>query len=99
MELASELGQVKGQVDALTPERYTITLVNTEQYPFNNSKLTVALNCTYPNAYYQVAYAVEYSNGSVGNITVCNKLRNGFQIAYTGGATSVTLNIWICGTL
>ena len=63
-----------------------VTLVNTKQYPFNDSAATVAIypeqNCTD----YVVLTELVESEGEVGDIQVCNKAVNGFCIAFSGSA-------------
>lgn len=78
----------------------TATLNNTQKYPFNNSKKTIALsgsNIRYNKNYTIIAEVENFSGGCVGEIAVSDKLLNGFKIAYTGSAKSVDLKIYVQG--
>lgn len=78
----------------------TATLNNTQKYPFNNSKKTIALsgsNTRYNKNYTIIAEVENFSGGCVGEIAVSDKLLNGFKIAYTGSAKSVDLKIYVQG--
>ncbi|CAK7047451.1 MAG: hypothetical protein BACD_02332 [Bacteroides rodentium] len=86
------------QLADMTGEVLTVSLTNSQQYPFNNSKKTVALTHPRNHLYYTVtAEVLEYSGGCVGDIEVTEKLVNGFKIEYTGSATSVTLKVFVKG--
>lgn len=78
----------------------TATLTNTQKYPFNNSKKTIALsgaNVRY-NKDYTVTVEVEsYSGGCVGDIVISDKLLNGFKVAHTGSANTVNVKIYVQG--
>lgn len=83
-------------------EGFTLTamLTNTQKYPFNNSKKTIALsgsNIRYNKNYTIIAEVENFSGGCVGEIAVSDKLLNGFKIAYTGSAKSVDLKIYVQG--
>lgn len=78
----------------------TATLNNTQKYPFNNSKKTIALsgsNIRYNKNYTIIAEVENFSGGCVGEIAASDKLLNGFKIAYTGSAKSVDLKIYVQG--
>lgn len=79
-----------------SPEEKSVTLNNTVAYPFNNSETTVAIS-TRKTGNYTVETEVTDSNGNVGEIVVSAKQYNGFKIAFTGSAKSVTLKIKIRG--
>ena len=73
------------------------TLTNNQRWPFNNSLASVAFAHQRNNLEYAVHCEVQQSvGGAVGSIGVSNKQLNGFDIAYDGSATSVT--IWYCVT-
>lgn len=78
----------------------TATLTNTQKYPFNNSKKTIALsgaNVRY-NKDYTVTVEVEsYTGDCVGDIVVSDKMLNGFKIAHTGSAKTVNVKIYVQG--
>ncbi|GHV39057.1 hypothetical protein FACS189490_02020 [Clostridia bacterium] len=74
----------------------TATLTNTLAYPFNNSLATVSISPAKASDGYTVL--TEYGGAnSVGNVSITNKLLNGFQIEFDGSATGVTVNYTIIG--
>lgn len=75
----------------------TVTLQNTEDFPFNNSQVTVPISVERDNQNYLVDYEVTEATGNVGDIIVSAKLVNGFKIEHTGSATSVTVKYQILG--
>lgn len=94
--LVYELKHLRHAVSLLTGEHHRVVLKNREAYPFNNSKITVALNRIWENGEYLVLVQVVRSvGGDVGQIHVTDKMRNGFQLAYTGSAKEVTLDLRI----
>lgn len=79
-------------------ETMTVTLTNTQEYPFNNSEQTVPLPQERNHADYTVAAeVVEYSGGFPGEIIISAKLLNGFKVASTGSAESVTVKLYVKG--
>ena len=94
----SLLRQLSDKVEAQAGEQIEVTLTNTQQYPFNNSNKAVQLGTNRNKKNYTVLVEVLSSEGGgVGEITISNKLLNGFQIAYTGAASSVTVNCIVQG--
>lgn len=83
--------------NAVSSETGTVTLTNSARYPFNNSQKTVALKTARPNAQYVVVAQIAASTGNVGEIEVSDILENGFKLAYTGSAKSVTVKYKIIG--
>ena len=76
----------------------TVTLTNTQEYPFNNSVKTVSLPQGRNHVDYTVtAEVVEYSGGFPGEIIISAKLQNGFKVAFTGSAKSVTVKLYVKG--
>lgn len=78
----------------------TATLTNTKKYPFNNSVQTLAIPQTSTRTTKDYTVTVEvtdYSGGCVGDIVVSDKMLNGFKVAHTGSATSVSLKIYVQG--
>ena len=77
----------------------TKTLTNSQQFPFNNSKVSVALGKTLANAEYEVviASAVSSNGANVGEIVVSERQANGFKMAHTGSASSVTVTYFVIG--
>ncbi|MBQ7391119.1 MAG: hypothetical protein IJV73_00385 [Clostridia bacterium] len=85
-------------VDKLhTVETGTVTLTNSAKYPFNNSQKTVALAAQRNTPAYVVITEAKSFVGNVGEIVVSDILANGFKIAFTGSATSVTVEYKILG--
>lgn len=78
-------------------EIQTVTLTNTQKFPFNDSQKTIALNTVRKTLNYDVSWEVVSANGNVGDITVFDKQLNGFKISFDGSATSVTLKLRIKG--
>lgn len=78
-------------------ERGTVELTNSGTYPFNNSQKSVALSASKENGDYFVLTEVTDFDGNVGEIAITNKLSNGFKIAFTGSAKSVTVNYTVIG--
>lgn len=94
----SLLRQLSDKVEAQAGEQIEVTLTNTQQYPFNNSNKAVQLGTNRNKKNYTVLVEVLSSEGGgVGEILVTNKLLNGFQIAYTGAASSVTVKCIVQG--
>lgn len=90
--------QMRDSIDGLESEKLTVTLTNTLGYPFNNSKKAVQLSKSRNTADYTVeTEVVSATGGGVGDLEISGKLLNGFQLNYTGGATSVTVNCYVRG--
>lgn len=81
----------------ITPEEQTVTLTNSADYPFNNSQTSLSLVTTRATKNYTVEAEVSSTDGNVGEIEVTDKTLNGFKVAYTGSARSVTINLKIRG--
>jgi hypothetical protein len=82
----------------LQGDTMTVTLTNTQQYPFNNSQQTVALATPRNNLDYTVTYEiVSETGGFAGDVIISAKLVNGFKVEFTGSATSVTVKLYIKG--
>ena len=74
----------------LAGETMTVTLTN--------SQATVSLAQTRNHLDYTVtAEVVEYSGGFPGEIEISAKLLNGFKVAFTGSAASVTVKLYVKG--
>lgn len=80
-----------------TVEEKTITLTNTQNYPFNNSQKTVSLSNTRTTAAYSVEVEVLEHSGDVGDVLISDKLLNGFKVRYDGSAKSATVKLIIKG--
>ena len=84
----------------LQGETATVTLKNTQQYPFNNSTQSVALKTERNHMDYTVeTEIVDYTGGFPGDIVITDKLLNGFKMAHTGSAKSVTVKIYVKGVI
>lgn len=96
--LAIMVQQNRRRLETVLGERGTATMTNTQAYPFNNSAKTVALKTPRDTLDYFVAIdVVSETGGSVGNVTVYNKLANGFSIKFDGSAKSVTVRYNVTG--
>ena len=78
-------------------EEKTVSLSNSASYPFNNSKTAVALSPARVTQNYTVSTEVTNADGNVGEVEITDKQLNGFKVAFTGSAKSVTLKIKIRG--
>ena len=83
--------------EALICEEGTVTLTNTQKFPFNDSRVTVALAKTQKDTKYVVVTDVQTVAGNIGDVTVTDKQVNGFKIGYSGGAASVTVKYYVIG--
>ena len=96
-EIVASLIQDERQIAKLVraasaTETGTVTLTNSKAYPFNNSKVTVAITNTRDNLFYDVETSVTaYSGGPPGDIIVSDKQLNGFKLEFDGSAKSVTV--------
>lgn len=75
----------------------TVTLENTETYPFNNSVQTVALKNARTDMNYIVIPEVVSAVGSSGEIHISDVLENGFKISFDGSASEVTVKYKVMG--
>lgn len=90
---------ITGEIeDLVICESGSVTLTNTLAYPFNNSQVTIALANTQLDTDYAVIADVG-NQANTGEITVFDKQVNGFKMAYTGSAASVTVNYYVLGGL
>lgn len=80
-------------------ERGTKHLTNDAKYPFNSSQSSVALSLGRENGDYIVLTEVVETDGNVGEVVVSGKLTNGFKMAFTGSATTATINYIVIGGL
>lgn len=83
--------------EALICEEGTVTLSNTQKFPFNDSRVSVALAKTQKDTKYVVVTDVQTVAGNIGDVTVTDKQVNGFKIGYSGGAASVTVKYYVIG--
>ena len=83
--------------DALICEEGTKTLTNTKRFPFNDSKASVSLAKTQKNTKYVIIAEPSTVAGNIGDINVSDRLTNGFKLAFTGSAKSVTVKYYVIG--
>lgn len=90
--------QNRRAIEDLQGEEITVTLTNSQQYPFNNSKKTISLSKERNHLGYNVTTEItNVSGGFVGEVLFSEKLLNGFKVEYTGSAKSVTLKVYVKG--
>jgi len=103
LDLVREVRLLKRDVAELTGERRRLVLENTGAADRGvagqtGSSAMVALQRFRSSSDYCVVVEVEGSEGgSVGDIVISGKCRNGFRIACTGDAARVFLNLWVTG--
>lgn len=93
-----KVGAVESKVEGLAGEIIETTLTNSKEYPFNNSKKTLALKTPRGNLDYTVF--VESSTedaGGIGEIKITDKQLNGFKIEFTGVAKEVSVKCTVQG--
>lgn len=93
-----KVGAVESKVEGLAGEIIETTLTNSKEYPFNNSKKTLALKIPRGNLDYTVF--VESSTedaGGIGEIKITDKQLNGFKIEFTGAAKEVSVKCTVQG--
>lgn len=90
---------LKDKAEALEGFVLEATLTNSQKYPFNNSIKTLALGSenVRENKDYTVIVEAEAADGFVGDINITDKMLNGFKIAYTGSASSVSVKCYVQG--
>lgn len=90
---AARMAKVNSRgLDAVKGEAISTTLTNSQKYPFNNSQKTVSLTQKKTtNDYVVEIELVSATGGGVGDFIVTDKLLNGFKLAFTGAATSVSV--------
>ena len=100
--LINALRQQGWRVEALekatVQETGTVTLTNSQSFPFNNSIRTVALANARDNLNYIVEIiSVTPTGGPAGEIEVTERQTNGFKMAFTGSASSVAVTYAVSG--
>ena len=78
-------------------EEKTVTLSNSQSYPFNNSTQTIALSTVRNFTDYTVEAEVLEHSGNVGDVRIFDRMLNGFKVAYDGSAKSATIKLRIKG--
>lgn len=88
-------------LDALKGERGETTLTNTLTYPFNSTSTngtTITLAKKRDTADYTVDVEVaEEQGGCAGQVTVYDKLQNGFKLRFDGSAKSIKVRYTVRG--
>lgn len=74
-----------------------ITLTNNQAYPFNDSKKTVSLKKVSDTTGYTVVCEVLSSAGPVEDVSVSDKLVNGFKVQFNGSAKSAVIKYTVIG--
>lgn len=92
--ISDNLADINAQV---TVQSGQVTLTNSQKYPFNGSQVTVALPHEVGNVNYIIDTEVTAHTGNVGEIVITDKLVNGFKMAFTGSASSVTVKYVVIG--
>ena len=83
--------------DQVATEEKTVTLSNSQSYPFNNSTQTIALSTVRNFTDYTVEAEVLDHSGNVGDVRIFDRMLNGFKVAYDGSAKSATIKLRIKG--
>lgn len=92
----SRLSAVESEIAAEVKE-VTLT-ANSNPWPFCTKETAVALTTTRKNTSYDVDVAVKsYSGGRLGDITVSDKLVNGFKLTHDGSAKTVVVAVKVTG--
>lgn len=92
----SRLSAVESEIAAEVKE-VTLT-ANSNPWPFCTKETAVALTTTRKNTNYDVDVAVKsYSGGRLGDITVSDKLVNGFKLTHDGSAKTVVVAVKVTG--
>ena len=74
------------------------TLTNTLQFPFNNSQKTIPLPFNRNTKTYTIYVEIlSVSGGGLGDITISDRLLNGFKLAHSGAATTVEVRCIVQG--
>lgn len=98
VNVSQEVLQVKRDVEDVKVEIGQTSLTNTLEYPFNNSRKTVAIvekRNTIRD--YEISIDIVSADGPVGQVKVSDKQVNGFKVEYTGSAKNVTLKYYLRG--
>lgn len=83
--------------DQVATEEKTVTLTNTQRYPFNNSTQTIALSTVRNFKDYTVEAEITDHEGNVGEVKIFDRMLNGFKVAYDGSAKTATVKLRIKG--
>lgn len=96
--LTVQLMQNKRKLEIIKGESGTVKMINSQTYPFNSSGSTLALATPRDTTdYFVMIEVLDEVGGSAGNVTVYNKLANGFKIKFDGSAKEVTVRYNVTG--
>mgnify|MGYP001053598526 FL=1 len=95
--LLENVKHTQQSVESVDGEELEVTLTNTKDFYFNNSVKTVALANMRSTLDYRVITEVQGNPVNVGDVVVYDKQVNGFKIAFTGSAKSVTVRCFVQG--
>lgn len=89
--------ELKRNAENFNVEIGRVTLSNNQAYPFNNSKITIALKKPRNSLDYEISTELVSSNGEAGDVIVSDKQTNGFKLEFTGSATTATVKYFVKG--
>ncbi|MBR1744368.1 MAG: hypothetical protein IJ733_21415 [Lachnospiraceae bacterium] len=89
--------QIMRDIEGITGLTVDVTLTNSQDYPFNNSKSTVSLSALRNTKDYYVITETLEADGEVGEYEISDKLLNGFKLAFTGSAKTVKVRCHVIG--
>ena len=97
--LAAALLIIQGGLTAaqVEVEEKTVTLSNSQSFPFNSSTQTLALNTVRTFTDYTVEAEITDHDGNVGDVKIFDRMLNGFKVAYDGSAKKATIKLRIKG--
>lgn len=98
-DAAAVLAEAKQYTDDSIPvcEEGSVTLTNSEKFPFNTSQQSVALVTEQEDTSYAVIADIVSAVGNAGEVIVSGKQTNGFKLEYTGSATSAVVHYFVIG--
>ena len=96
-ELVAQDERISAQEEQTAQETHTVTLTNTQEFPFNNSAQSVALTTERDNTNYIVQILAVSAVGNPGVIEVTDRQVNGFKLGFTGSASSATITYTVIG--
>lgn len=98
MNFARQLGWRTDALETATVQEVgTVSLTNSQQFPFNSSKKSVALANRRDNLNYIVVIVAVTGTGNIGEVEVTDRLVNGFKLNYTGSAPSAAVTYAVIG--
>ena len=100
--MINALRQAGWRIEALEKatdqETGEVTLTNTQEFPFNNSIVTVPLTITRDNLnYVVVVISTTPTGGPAGDVEITERQVNGFKVAFTGSASTVKVKYAVIG--